>query len=78
MLTQEELIETIRRSLKIVRLDAADKMGSVRGWDSLKHVHLLLELEKTYQCEIPADQFGALTSVDSIISHFRSNGQLMN
>jgi acyl carrier protein len=77
-LTQEQLIESIRQSLKLARLDPGAKMGSVRGWDSLRHVHLLLELEKTFQCEIPTDLFGTLTSVESIVSHFRSSGQLVD
>jgi acyl carrier protein len=76
--TTEQLIDTIRRSLKLAKLDPLAKMGSVRGWDSLRHVHLLLELENAYQCEIPTDMFGSLTSVDSIVSYFRSNGYLVN
>jgi acyl carrier protein len=78
MVTQEQLVESIRRTLKLARLEPSAKMGSVRGWDSLRHVHLLLELEKTFELEIPPDLFGTLTSVESIVSHFRSNGHIVD
>jgi acyl carrier protein len=76
--TQTQLLETIKRSLRLNNLDASAKMGSVRGWDSLKHVHLLLELEKSCRVTIPADLFGSLTSVESIVTHFRQSGTLVD
>jgi acyl carrier protein len=74
-MTQEHLIGTMRKALRLPNLDAGAKMGAIRGWDSLRHVGLILELEKTYQVRIPPDQFGSLTSVDAITSYFRQQGR---
>ena len=68
-MTQQHLLEAIRKSLKLAKLEETARMGSVRGWDSMRHVRLMLDLERVYQVEIPPDLFGSLTSVESIASY---------
>jgi acyl carrier protein len=75
-MSEEQLLEAIRKSLRLPQLDAAARMGAVRGWDSLRHARLMLELEKTFGVRIPIDQFGALTSVEAIFAWFRKSGRL--
>jgi acyl carrier protein len=75
-MTREQILETIRKSLRLSKIDETAKMGSVRGWDSLRHIRLILDLEKSCQMQIPADLLGSLTSVESILSYFRDSGCL--
>jgi len=69
-MTNEQILDAMRKSLRIPKLDETARMGSVRGWDSLRHVRLMLDLERACQAEIPADLFGSLTSVESIVAYF--------
>jgi acyl carrier protein len=75
-MSEEQLLDTMRKSLRLPTLDATGRMGAVRGWDSLRHARLMLELEKAFGVHIPIDQFGALTSVEAILAWFRKSGKL--
>lgn len=66
----DRIRETIRRSLGLPQLDANARMGSVRGWTSLRHVRLLLDLERELGVRVPVERFGALTSVPAIVAFF--------
>jgi hypothetical protein len=76
MITQAQLLDTMRKSLRLPKLGPGDKMGSIRGWDSLRHVQLLIELERICEVEIPPDQYGTLVSVESITGFLRDVGSL--
>ena len=76
MITQTQLMDTMRKSLRLPKLDPDSRMGSIRGWDSLRHVQLLIELERVCQVEIPPDMFGTLISVESITAFLREAGSL--
>jgi acyl carrier protein len=76
MMTQAQLLDTIRKSLRLPQLGQDAQMGSIRGWDSLRHVQLLIELERVCQVEIPPDLFGTLVSVESITAFLREAGSL--
>lgn len=76
MITQEQLLDTIRRSLRLPKLGPDAAMGAIRGWDSLRHVQLLIELERVCDIEIPPDQYGTLISVESITGFLREAGSL--
>ena len=52
-MTQEVILEAIRTSLKLPDLAADARMGGVQGWDSLRHVKLLLDLEKAFKVRVP-------------------------
>jgi hypothetical protein len=66
----------MRKSLRLPDLAAGGRMGAVRGWDSLRHVRLMLDLEKEFGVRIPVDQFGALTSVEAILAWFCKSGRM--
>ena len=76
MITQAQLMDTIRKSLRLPKLDTDAKMGSIREWDSLRNVQLLIELERICEVEIPPDMFGTLVSVESITAFLRDAGSL--
>ncbi len=75
-MTEQLLLDTMRKSLRLPNLDVNDRMGTVRGWDSLRHVRLMLQLEREFKVKIPVDQFGALTSVEAILAFFRPGREL--
>ena len=76
MITRSQLLDTMRKSLKLPKLDLDSRMGSIRGWDSLRQVQLLIELERVCEVEIPPDMFGTLISVESITAFLHSAGRL--
>jgi acyl carrier protein len=41
---------------------------TVRGWTSLAHVQLILELEKQFDVLFDADEIASLASVDAILA----------
>jgi len=47
---------------------------SMPGWDSLRHLELMLELEMSFGVRIPADQVSELTSVGAIEDALREYG----
>jgi acyl carrier protein len=68
-MTQDELLALMRKSLRLPDLAADARMGSVRGWDSLRHLRLLLDVEQACKIRIPTEQFGSLTSVEAILAY---------
>ena len=51
----------------------ADAM-SLQGWDSLRHLELMLELEMSFGVRIPAEEMPELTSVAAIEEALREHG----
>jgi acyl carrier protein len=70
-----QILDRIRKSLGLPNLDASARMGRVVGWDSLRHIRLLLELEKEFRVKIPTHQLGSLTSVEAIVAYFCRSGE---
>jgi acyl carrier protein len=48
------------------RLSDDDSPATIRGWDSMNHVHLLLALEAEFNVQFEADEFANLVSVGAI------------
>jgi acyl carrier protein len=44
------------------------------GWDSLRHLELMLELEMSFGIRIPTEQVPELTSVEAIEDALREHG----
>ena len=42
------------------------KLGGLKGWDSLGHVNLLLEIEKTFQIKFDSKIFLTLNTIKEI------------
>jgi acyl carrier protein len=53
--------------------DDADAM-SLPGWDSLRHLELMLELEMRFGVRIPAEDVPELTSIGAIEEALREHG----
>jgi acyl carrier protein len=46
-------------------------MDSVVAWDSLKHLLLVMEIERVFQLSIPADELGCLVSFNQLLAYVR-------
>jgi acyl carrier protein len=53
--------------------EEADAM-SLQGWDSLRHLELMLELEMSFGVRIPAEEVPELTSIAAIEEALREHG----
>jgi acyl carrier protein len=47
---------------------------SLQGWDSLRHLELMLELEMSFGVRIPAEEMPELTSIAAIEEALREHG----
>ena len=47
---------------------------SLPGWDSLRHLELMLELEMSFGVRIPAEEMPELTSIGAIEEALREHG----
>ena len=50
----------------VSHLSDDDSPATIRGWDSMNHVHLLLALEAEFNVQFDADEFANLVSVEAI------------
>lgn len=49
------------------------KLEQVKEWDSLKHFHLLLELEKEFNFRFSTDAFNKIKKIKDIILEIKKN-----
>lgn len=75
-MTEAEFVERVRTILKLRELSLADSMGFTRGWDSLKHVSLVVALEDELGVTVPADRIGELTSIEALVEFFKNQGAI--
>ncbi|PIR00641.1 MAG: hypothetical protein COV66_05665 [Nitrospinae bacterium CG11_big_fil_rev_8_21_14_0_20_45_15] len=78
MTTNDDVLTFIQKSLELEEIDSTTAMGSVFGWDSLKHVELILDISEKFNVEIPPDRIGELTQVSAIIDFLNEEGALGN
>ncbi len=72
------LLETISRVLKVdsTIIDLNTKAKDVDQWDSLGHLYLILELEKTYKVKFKTNEIPTLTSVESLQTALKKYGAI--
>ena len=51
---------------------AGGGLGITPGWDSLRHIEVILGLEKIYNCNFSSKDIEKLTTVDTIIQYIRN------
>ncbi len=73
---RERLRDVMATVFEVPVTDIPDDADSVTmpGWDSLRHLELMLELEMSFGVRIPADQVPELTSVGAIEDALRDHG----
>ena len=58
-----------------IAADAGDvRRDEIAGWDSISHLHLVLELEQTFQIAIGDDEVVELNSLGDILALLASRG----
>jgi acyl carrier protein len=75
-MTVDELKSTLARILRLKEIDLTETMGKTRGWDSLRHIQLILELERVTAVQIPPELFGSLNTAQALMAFLRDNGAL--
>jgi acyl carrier protein len=76
MATKQDVMEFIQTELSLKQIDDGTTMGQVRGWDSLKHVELILSFSDKFDVQIPPSRIGELISVSTLIEFLREENIL--
>lgn len=56
------------------RIAADTHMKQVPEWDSLKHMELIVALEKHYKIELTGDEIAEMVSVEAIYNTLKKRG----
>jgi acyl carrier protein len=74
--TMDDLTAFIGQTLKAGSLDPDAGMGRTRGWDSLAHVNLILDIEQWAGVSVPPELVGELTTLKALAGYLRDLGVL--
>ena len=66
------IAETLFMSLEEIDDDASQ--DSVRNWDSLQQLNLVLALEQTFNVRFKPEEFAVMTSVKKVLEQLRLKG----
>jgi acyl carrier protein len=66
------IADTLFMSLEEIGEDASQE--SVRNWDSLQQLNLVLALEQTFNVRLKPEEFAAMTSVEKILKQLGLKG----
>jgi acyl carrier protein len=66
------IADTLFMSLEEIGEDASQE--SVRNWDSLQQLNLVLALEQTFNLRLKPEEFAAMTSVEKILEQLGLKG----
>jgi acyl carrier protein len=66
------IADTLFMSLEKIGADASQ--DSVRNWDSLQQLNLVLALEQTFNVRFKPEEFAAMTSVEKILEQLGLKG----
>ena len=66
------IADTLFMSLEEIGEDASQE--SVRNWDSLQQLNLVLALEQTFKVRLKPEEFAAMTSVEKILEQLGLKG----
>jgi acyl carrier protein len=75
-MTVDEFREILARILRIKEVTLQEGMKTTRGWDSLRHIQLVLELERYSGVEIPPEVFGSLDSAQALMKFLQEHDAL--
>ena len=66
------IADTFFMSLEEISMDASQ--DSVRNWDSLQQLNLVLALEQTFNVRFKPEEFAFMTSVEKILEQLALKG----
>lgn len=75
--TYERVAALVARALVIDRslVNPDLALGSIEAWDSIGHVNLMLEVESSFQLDVPPDAIAELLSVRKICDWLEARGR---
>lgn len=68
MALQDEVITVVSRviNVPVTELTVSSGLGNTKGWDSLKHTTLVLELENVFDVAFDFDELDGIVTVGAI------------
>jgi acyl carrier protein len=72
---KEQLNKIFQQAFGVDRIKDSMSIDNVDGWDSMAHVGLIMELQKTFKVSIPPADAVELTSVKKIIEYLKRNAK---
>jgi acyl carrier protein len=63
---REDLKQVLQNVLEVDSISEADSAETIRTWDSVRHLNLIMALEERFGLEFDADEIPALISVRAI------------
>ena len=63
------------KNLKIKKNISDLKLEKIKGWDSLKHFHLLLQIEEAFNLRFSTSSFTKIKSIKDIIIEVKKHGK---
>ena len=70
---QDRILRVMMDSLRLDELPPADStMETLEKWDSLNHLHLMMDLEREFGIRFNSDRIPDLTSIEAIREEIES------
>jgi len=70
---EEKVFEICKQIFNVENIDEKTSISNLQTWDSLNHTHLIMALQKSFNCEITAEQGIELTSISAILHFLKNN-----
>jgi acyl carrier protein len=68
---QQDLTEVIKNVLDVDSVSEDDSMQTIKSWDSLRHLNLVMAIEERFGITFDPDEIPELTSVRKISESIR-------
>jgi acyl carrier protein len=69
---QQDLTEVIKNVLDVDSVSEDDSMQTIKSWDSLRHLNLVMAIEERFGITFDPDEIPELTSVRKISESIRN------
>jgi acyl carrier protein len=69
---QQDLTEVIKNVLDVDSVSDDDSMQTIKSWDSLRHLNLVMAIEERFGITFDPDEIPELTSVRKISESIRN------
>jgi acyl carrier protein len=69
---QQDLTEVIKNVLDVDSVSENDSMQTIKSWDSLRHLNLVMAIEERFGITFDPDEIPELTSVRKISESIRN------
>jgi len=63
---QQGLIEVMKNVLDVPSISAGDSMKTIKSWDSLRHLNLIMAIEEHFGVTFEPEEIPELTTVEKL------------